>query len=528
MAIVQISRITNRKGLTENLPQLSGAELGWCTDSRRLFIGNGTLQDGAPVIGNTEILTEYSDLTAYSFYTYEDIAVGYAAQTGPSPSDPIVRTTQQKLDDFASARDFGCVGDGLTDDTEAIQRALDQLYTRESNSQVRRTLYFPAGTYKVTETILVPTFAKLQGEGADCTIIQLVAREDDTYADRVMQYADSLGQEGVNMGSGGATLPRNIEISSMSFVSTVDTDVVMVDSGVQCYFDSVNFLGNVTEVELEDSGSQPLPQVAGVRFMDSARVCSDITFDKCAFLNIAYGINTSNPARAVTVSNSRFQTLSQGVVLDYGTGPGPTGFRIIHNFFDNVYAEGVVFDNTSLNCTAYNVFYNVGYSIGGTNPVTPVIEFVGDGSLSLNDFFERSDAANLQIPRVQVSAGSDPLTGANQIQLGRFTQNPGYSATLTNNTTNGVIVEINTNDVRAFQMRYTMVRDADVRTGTITVVSGPDDSSTYWSYTDDYTETADLGVTLQAVQVLGTMQIQYDSTNTGFDTNLTYTVSNLA
>ena len=62
MAIVQISRITNRKGLQENLPQLAGAELGWSIDSRRLYIGNGTLQEGAPVIGNTEILTEFSEL----------------------------------------------------------------------------------------------------------------------------------------------------------------------------------------------------------------------------------------------------------------------------------------------------------------------------------------------------------------------------------------------------------------------------------------------------------------------------------
>lgn len=62
MAIVQISRITNRKGLQENLPQLAGAELGWSVDSRRLYIGNGTLQEGAPEIGNTEILTEYSPI----------------------------------------------------------------------------------------------------------------------------------------------------------------------------------------------------------------------------------------------------------------------------------------------------------------------------------------------------------------------------------------------------------------------------------------------------------------------------------
>ena len=74
MAIVQVSRITNRKGLTENVPQLAGAEFGWAIDQRRLFIGNGTLQEGAPIIGNTEVLTEYSDVfsgrTQFSFGDY--------------------------------------------------------------------------------------------------------------------------------------------------------------------------------------------------------------------------------------------------------------------------------------------------------------------------------------------------------------------------------------------------------------------------------------------------------------------------
>jgi hypothetical protein len=63
MAIVQISQITNRKGYNSNLPQLAGAEFGWSTDTRQLYIGNGTLEEGAPIIGNTEILTEFSDLT---------------------------------------------------------------------------------------------------------------------------------------------------------------------------------------------------------------------------------------------------------------------------------------------------------------------------------------------------------------------------------------------------------------------------------------------------------------------------------
>ena len=55
MAITQVSKITHRKGLQENLPQLDGAELGWAIDGRRLYIGNGDLTEGASIIGNTEI-----------------------------------------------------------------------------------------------------------------------------------------------------------------------------------------------------------------------------------------------------------------------------------------------------------------------------------------------------------------------------------------------------------------------------------------------------------------------------------------
>jgi hypothetical protein len=64
MAVIQISKIQVRRGFQENLPQLGSGELGWSIDARRLFIGNGTLSEGAPEIGNTEILTIYSPIGA--------------------------------------------------------------------------------------------------------------------------------------------------------------------------------------------------------------------------------------------------------------------------------------------------------------------------------------------------------------------------------------------------------------------------------------------------------------------------------
>jgi hypothetical protein len=173
VAIVQVSRITSRKGLLEDLPQpLDGAEFGWAIDERRLFIGNGELADGAPVVGNTEVLTEFSDILSFAGqYTYRGDAAGYTVQTGVTSGTPVTQSIQSRLDSYAVVTDFGAVGDGVTDDTNAINRALFQLYCVQTNTQIRRSLFFPAGNYIVTNTIKIPTWARLYGEGANSSII---------------------------------------------------------------------------------------------------------------------------------------------------------------------------------------------------------------------------------------------------------------------------------------------------------------------------------------------------------------------
>jgi len=62
VAVIQISRIQHRRGLQSDLPNLASAELGWSVDTRKLYIGNGTIEEGAPSLGRTEVLTQYSIL----------------------------------------------------------------------------------------------------------------------------------------------------------------------------------------------------------------------------------------------------------------------------------------------------------------------------------------------------------------------------------------------------------------------------------------------------------------------------------
>lgn len=527
MAIVQISRITNRKGLQESLPQLAGAELGWAVDSRRLFIGNGTLQEGAPVIGNTEILTEFSDITVVSSYTYDDVAVGYSAQTGPTPGSPVVRTVQERLDDYVSVRAYGAVGDGVADDTESINRALFDLYCREVNTQVRRALFFPAGTYRISETLLIPTYAKLYGEGANSSIINLDTSGDiSTLSAYVARTTDNLQQIGANIGTNGATPPRNIEISGMTFQSQQDTDVFLIDQAQECWFESVEFIGPITQARLIIAGSTPLPEISLVQFNStSGNKVNDITFDRCKFANMTYAFNTTQLIQSITVSNSKFDLLYKGVVLGNNN---PTGFRVLHNMFDNVYAEGIDFGDVNINMSAYNAFYNVGYAIGSPSPISAVISFANDTSVSINDLFQRTDADSYNFPRISIVTGG-VVSGGTQIQLGRYARETGRTFTLADNVSSpATIATINNDNVKAFSMNYTIERDTTVRHGVLSVVSGPGDSNADTVFTDDYTENSSTGITLSVNQSGSAAQIRYTSTNTGISGTLTYSISHLA
>lgn len=67
----------------------------------------------------------------------------------------VTRTSSDKHSDVVSIKDFGAVGDGLTDDTLAIQQAL----------AAHGSVYIPEGTYLVSSTITLNANQTLRGAG---------------------------------------------------------------------------------------------------------------------------------------------------------------------------------------------------------------------------------------------------------------------------------------------------------------------------------------------------------------------------
>ena len=582
MAIVQISRITNRKGLEEDLPQpLAPAELGWAVDTRQLYIGPGTLAEGSPdEQNNVEILTEYSDILAtQTAYTYQGAAAGYSAQTGTTVGSPVSQSLQSRLDSYCVVTDFGATGDGVTDDTAAINRALYQLYCVQANPQIRRSLFFPAGSYLITNTILVPPYAMLYGEGPQSSILNffvttwtstiayaagVLVKSGGLYyrsnfavpagtglGDQVggqyywgdistgassglpqyiMQTASSTQQTGVNIVS--PYEPQNILITNMNFATNQIMDGVLLERAHDCAFTNVGFQGPLTTTTLTVSTDD----IAAVRWAStSSLVTSHVTFENCNFNGFTYGTNTAQQIEGITFSNCNFDTLYQGVYLG-GVTPvngGPTGVRIITNVFDNIYVEGVVIEGVSLNTTTNNVFYDVGNHFNGAAlAASAIIDIDTANNVCLGDMFERTTAQSATYARIKLNnTASIAMENGYRLLQGSYVRESGVTFTLADNISSASqIFSFDATVVRAVQINYTIVRGTAVRTGTYIIVCGTDASGTNLQGSDASTgvQNSSTGVTFSVTESTSIVVWKYVTTSTGTAGTLNYSVTYLA
>jgi len=386
MAVTQISRIQHRRGLEQDLPTLAGAEFGWSTDTRKLYIGNGSLEEGAPTLGVTEILTQYSDLTALlGSYTFKGNVTEYTVQTGSSILNPVVRSFQQKFDDFVNVRDFGATGNGSTDDTNAINRALQQIYIESENlndPRTRRTIYIPGGTYLTSNVISIPPNASLVGDGPNNTIIKLQFGNLS-----VANTADSAFQSGSTIGSGGATLPDSIDISGIKFYNSaadVQVPILNIDSASNVRITNTSFESNV-------KAGTFYPNV--VEILSTNTSTHNVVLDKVQILGGGNGIvNMGSTTKAVSVVNSQFDNLTNtAVVLN-----SIDSFSSINNYYGEVITVSKVAGATNW-VTIGDTYFT------GSNPLTGA--YLGNLNLGVARSAEISTASPVVATFVADTAG---------------------------------------------------------------------------------------------------------------------------
>lgn len=383
MAVVQISKIQVRRGRENSdsgIPQLASGELGWAVDTQRLFIGNGSVSEGAPLVGNTEVLTSNSLL---------DFAIEYAYRKNDPRIDTgnTVRTLQAKLDERVSVTDFGAQGDGFTDDTAAIQRAIDQLFENQSFLEAtdnRFVLEFPSGVFVISAALTIPRWARLMGAGIDKTIIRQTAN------DAVFEFANDLTLV-------SDTVVDRVEMSHL----TVENESL---SAGMTLSDVKNSIFRSVKIKGSWSLGQTLANTnSGLVFNSSSNFSATEKnyFENCEFENFAFGVTS----RFNTFDNQfhacKFTNLGKGVnfgvseVTEPSQDLGPTRNKFINCEFRDIKEHAINVVKGSGNLSQSNVYVNVGND-GGDNfdAVYPIIYFdkaIGQPSnLSEGDFFDRS------------------------------------------------------------------------------------------------------------------------------------------
>jgi hypothetical protein len=452
MAVFQIAKIQVRRGDARQtgIPHLDAGEFGWAiagTDPNstipELYIGNGSLSEGAAVEGVTRLLTEYDTfsgvlnaINAINGYTYK----GHSSST---LSNIQPRTVQSKLDDFVNVLDYTehdvnglpvLIG-------AAVQIAIDSLYSTFSPEN-GVTLHIPPGTFNFNSTLLIPPNVTLLGAGKGKTIFNLLK----TATEPLLQFCDSQKNvfEDNNNQIISSGRPENIIISGITFRHDPESDnasvqqLIKADCSKQSMIVNCEFIGvyaaSAESINLKNCGIE-IRGLPGIDATDSPYLSDGLIIDNNTFSYLYYGVKSQYDIRDTTISNNKFNHLYQGVLhgdfIAINSITGPVRTKLHSNKFYKVEHEGFYVGNSPVptnHISSFNTFNLVGNNSwtrddGDSYAITPVINFLSTGNQSIGDYSTRFTSVN-EVTTSTISVHSAPIGGKVYTDLNAVYTNP--------------------------------------------------------------------------------------------------------
>ena len=278
---------------------------------------------------------------------------------------------------YVNVLDYGAVGDGVHDDTTAIQAALDAVATKSASS-IGGTVFVPSGRYLVTAPLGISLGTSILGETSGLVGIAPGPNSGTTFvlspyrSDGVTQWTTSALNPGNTVpgrvlfymkGSGGVVsmrnfgaIPNNSLTADGIFFYTGQQTGAYVNQGVtQGYFDTIRptafsvcfSTSKMNDCNFENCGIEFCQTVFNVtndsngnigEFNDNRFVnttffgylngftigegnCANVSFSACTFLG-SVGVNTNAFINAATNATLiEFWTVS-GCVFNNSSAPG--------------------------------------------------------------------------------------------------------------------------------------------------------------------------------------------------------------
>lgn len=359
MAVVQISKIQVRRGQKSQsgIPQLSSAEFAWAVDTQELFIGNGSVIEGAPYVGNTKILTEHDnilELTSSYLFGGSDVSI----------VDSLDRSLQDKLDEYVSVLDYGAVPDGSTDSVAAFENAFADLF-QNANDKFKKILLIPNGIYLFNSDLRIPSTAILEGENQQRVILNIGSNN--------ILFVTEGGAGVVDFSS--TNRPQSLIISRVTIERT--TGQVVITGVKDSTFHAVRFLGNY---ELGQTVSSLATRPASVSWENSlsGTKVDNIKFVDCVFEYTQLAIRCDQTAAfdtTVMFRDCRFFVCDVSIYVAAFAQQG-TLWQITDCQFEEIFNQAILTTagrgTHVINC----VFGNCGNGNGSAaSPVTSIVEF---------------------------------------------------------------------------------------------------------------------------------------------------------
>ena len=471
MAIIEIAKIQVRRGQENQtgVPQLAGGEFAWAEDTENLYIGLKR-EDGGARDTNIRVLTE-NDIRLFtsfvtsaalqSFYTWEINSADTITSTSTVDAK-VIRYAQDKLDDIVNVADFGVyasTGTEVNDCSIELQLAIDNLFLGKNvewndleyddTLQYNKKLYFPAGIYKIGETVFIPRNTVIVGEGIDKTIIEVITTGSGVFqtVDYNNRRIDStLGKFDATTSTNtdsitGSGRPKNIHIEGMTLRYSNPTGIsphvslLSLDCVDNAVVRGVKFEGTYTV----QSNLAVDVEYAGINIRGyGVNTSENILIDNCQFTGLHYDITSNYDTNHIVIQNSSFSQSKYSIAFSTVTNllatSGPTYARIINNKFQDIYNQGIYVGENSTgvptnHVSENNAFVRVGdqgTEEGSTSLGTSVIKFVAKGNASVNDTFGRQQYHDKKL-------GTSPTSTSTYYPLidGKATIDPNSASTAT-------------------------------------------------------------------------------------------------
>lgn len=393
MSVIQISKIQVRRGrkLSDiGVPQLSSAEFAWAVDTQELFIGNGSIAEGAPYVGNTKILTEHDNIL--------ELANSYRfGSNNLSIINSQTRPLQDKLDETVSILDFGAVPDGVTDCLAAFELAFSTLYGPGIADKYRKILLIPNGVYTFSGNLKIPSKALIRGETKEKSILNIAGNN--------ILFTTTEGLEVVDFTS--TNRPSNVEISNLTIQQT--TGEVVITGVGDSVFSDIKFIGTYEIGDLQAPLSNQPASVSWEDDDDGTKV-TNFYFKDCQFLSTSLAVkavreildinNPPNFDTFVNFENCKFFVCGTAIAI-IGIPDQGNKWQIRDCEFEEIANQAFIATAGRGTVIERSRFINCGN--GATLPQTPVTSIISFGDSIGNSVISCSSNRSSAFNDTQIS-----------------------------------------------------------------------------------------------------------------------------